>query len=67
MLEITHRPSGSSWVFNCAQTRLIQGGGHTLDESVDCADHAVRQYLSRGGYEVTLADARHRVTHTTGW
>jgi hypothetical protein len=63
MIVVTHRPSELGWDFT-ADTAGLSGGGRSLQESQEYAEHVVRTYLSllRGG-PVALDDVHARVRH----
>lgn len=60
MVVIEHRPTLGGWEF-LAGYGSVQGGGRTLQDSKESAEHSVRQFLTwTGGLEVTPEQA-HRV------
>jgi hypothetical protein len=62
MTVVTHRPSPGGWEFDSDVG--LNGTCRTLEASMDCSEHAARQYLSRRqGDEVLQDDARHQVAH----
>jgi hypothetical protein len=63
MFTVTHISSGSFWAFTCSGVPSIQGGGRARLESIDAAEHAVRQYLERRGEAASLKRARRLTRH----
>ncbi len=63
MIEVTHRPDGAGWAFSCASVFAVQGGGKSLEASVDAAEHSVRHYLSHGGHPVLPGEAHRQIRH----
>ncbi|MEA2125494.1 MAG: hypothetical protein QOI80_2276 [Solirubrobacteraceae bacterium] len=63
MVIVTHSPAPHGWEFQATRGNL-QGGGRTLAESVDSAEHAARLFLNDvQGYTLLHEDARRRVRH----
>jgi hypothetical protein len=65
VIEVRHvRNEGGGWLYFSATTATIAGGGRTLDESKDAAEHAVRHFLSETERrDVPQEEARIRTRH----
>lgn len=64
MIHIEHRPGAHGWEF-VSSDRMIFGWGRTFDRSVDNAEHASRQHLTKlAGHPVAPDDARGQVCHS---
>jgi hypothetical protein len=63
MIVFTHRPSTHGWTFH-SEAGDLDGGGRTLERSMDSSEHAARHRLSlEQGYPVLADDVRHQVEH----
>ena len=63
MIQVTHRPGPIGWEF-CCDVGGVQGGGRSLQASIDTSEHAVRHYLSQlTGCSVCAEQARARTRH----
>ncbi len=51
MIVMRHHPSAGRWEFSAIQGDL-SGGGKTLAQCKDAAEHAARAYFTRGSWVV---------------
>lgn len=46
-IRVLHQRYGTGWIFTAPALPGVAGGGRSFDESVDAAEHAVRQFYER--------------------
>ncbi len=64
MIVMRHHQTHNGWVYSAASAN-IEGGGRTLEGSMDASEHSARHHLSAvHGYAVEHEDARAQVRHT---
>ena len=64
MIQVEHFIVGRQWCFVGTGAPSVNGGGRTLNASIESAEHAVRHYLERQLHrQVDQCEAAHLTNH----